>query len=71
MNIFELLPVAVIQSNFHLYIIVGLSVFAFLLLLISKAMKIIVKVSLFLCVCVGHQKVRIKFDCKLFIIIYV
>ena len=26
-------------------------------------MKIIVKISLFLCVCVGHQEVRIKFDC--------
>ena len=42
MKIFELLPVAVVKLNFHLYIIVGLCVFAFLLLLISKAMKIII-----------------------------
>ena len=56
MNIFELLPVAVVKLNFDLYIIVGLYVFAVLPLLISKAMKIIFKVSLFLCVCLGHQK---------------
>ena len=30
---------AVVKSNVHLYIIVGLYVFAFLLLLISKAMN--------------------------------
>ena len=58
-HVFELFPVAVVKLNCHLYIIVGHYVFAFLLLLISKAMKIIVKVSLFLCVCLGHQKVQI------------
>ena len=58
-HIFELLPVVVVTLNCLLYIIVGLYLFAFLLLLISKTMKIIVKVSLFLCVCLGHQKVQI------------
>ena len=58
-HIFELLPVAVVTLNCHLYIIVGLYLFAFLLLLISNAVKIIVKFSLFLGVCLGHQKVQL------------
>ena len=61
--IFELLLEAVVKLNCHLYITVGLYVFAFLLHLIPKAMKISVKVSLFPFVCLGHQKVRMKFDC--------
>ena len=52
---------AVVKLNCHLYIIAGPYVFALLLLLNSRAMKIIV--SLFLCVRLGHQKVRIQFDC--------